>query len=72
MTKEDSGSTMSDWCGTTDIRSLFLGGLILLLSPFIALYFLGNFLYCKLVGKVFLEKEKQELEEGRRLPPIGG
>ena len=50
--------------------SLFLGGLILILSPFIALWFLGDFVYCKLTGKVFLEAEKKELEEAKNRPPI--
>jgi len=63
----------SYWCGTVDIRSQLLGGLILLSSPFIALYFVGLFIYCRLTGRIFLEKEARELEEARfRLPIVLG
>lgn len=57
---------MDNWCGTTDIRSLLLGGIFILLAPLIALGFAGYFIYCKLTGKVFLEIEKRELGEARR------
>lgn len=62
-----------DWCGTTDIRSLFFGGCLMLTLPFIALYLIGNYLYCQITGRIFLEKEHRELEEARnRLPIIIG
>lgn len=59
-----------DWCGTTDIRSLFWGCVFMLLMPFIGLYLVGNYLYCRITGKVFLEVEQRELEEARERPPI--
>ena len=55
---------MTEWCGTTDVRSLLLGGLFILLSPLITLYFIGLYAYCRLAGKIFLEAEqKQSLEK---------
>jgi len=59
-----------DWCGTTDIRGLFLGGVFILALPFIGLYFVGNYLYCRITGRIFLEAEKIELEEAKKRPPI--
>ena len=61
---------MNSWCGTTDIRSLLLGTLFILASPIIALWFLGNYVYCKLTNKVFLAVEKGELEEAKKRPII--
>jgi len=58
------------WCGTTDPRSLLLGGLILLISPLILLYFASLYIYCKLTGRIFLETETRELEEARKRLPI--
>jgi len=55
-----------DECGTVDFRNNFLGLVIMLLFPFIALYFLGLFIYCKLTGKTFLEQEAKEIAEAKR------
>jgi len=59
-----------DECGTTDIRILFLNGIFMLLLPFIGLYLLCNYIYCKLTNKVFLATEKRELDEAKKRKPI--
>lgn len=61
---------MEYWCGMVDIKTQILSGLFLLLLPFIMIYLAGLYVYCKLKGKVFLEKEARELEEARNTPPI--
>ena len=57
---------MDGWCGTVDPRNI----MVLFILPFFMLYLLGNFIYCKLIGKEFLETERKELEEARNRPPI--
>jgi len=42
----------------------------MLALPFIGLYLAGNYLYCKITGRIFLETEQRELEEARNRPAI--
>lgn len=58
-----------DWCGTVDLRIKLLELVFLIALPIILLYLLGNYIYCKVTGRVFLETEGRELEEAKRHPP---
>jgi len=61
---------MDNWCGNADPRVWFLDLIFMVISPIIVLYFVGNYLYCKITGRVFLEAEQRELEEAKKRPPI--
>ena len=49
---------MNNWCGTVDPISSTIA---LIALPFMLLYLLGLWVYCKATGKMFLEQEQKEV-----------